>query len=145
MARTNGAKTDAGAVKDFIASIEDEETAKDSRTLMAMMRRISGRPPRMWNGRTVGFDTYHYRYESGREGDCHVLGFHPGKGKLTLYLMDGTARHSALLARLGRHKTSRACVYVKRLADVQLPVLEQVLRSSYACVKSRDGEMHRAE
>ncbi|HET8732605.1 MAG TPA: DUF1801 domain-containing protein [Anaeromyxobacteraceae bacterium] len=131
-------------MKDFIASLEDEQTAKDSRALMAMMRRISGRPPRMWNGRTVGFDAYHYRYESGREGDCHVLGFHPGKGKLTLYLMDGTARHSALLARLGKHTTSRACVYLKRLADVQLPVLEQVLRSSYAYVKARDGEMHRA-
>ncbi len=145
MPGTKRAATGAGAVRDFIASLEDEETAKDSRALIAMMRRISGRPPRMWNGRTVGFDAYHYRYESGREGDCHVLGFHPGKGKLTLYLMDGTGRHSALLARLGKHTTSRVCVYVKRLDDVQLPVLEQVLRRSYAYVKSRDGEMHRVE
>jgi hypothetical protein len=110
-----------------------------------MMRRISGHHPKMWNVGTVGFDAYHYKYDSGREGDCQALGFHPGKGKMTVYLMDGTARHSGLLARLGKHTTSRVCLYIKRLSDVELPILEQIVRQSYEYLKSRDGHMHRVE
>ncbi len=145
MARaTKNSKPDH-TVKDFLASLEDEQTAKDSLVLVGMMRRISKRPPRMWNVGTIGFDAYHYRYDSGREGDCHVLGFYPRKGKITVYLMDGTERHAELLSRLGKHTTSRVCLYVKRLADVQLPVLEQVLRRSHAYLKSQDGRMHRVK
>jgi hypothetical protein len=132
-------------VKDFVASLEGEQLAKDSRALIAMMRRISGHPPRMWNQGTIGFDAYHYKYDSGREGDCHAIGFHPGKGKTTVYLMDGTARHAALLSRLGKHTATRVCVYIKRLGDVELPVLEEIVRRSYEYVKSRDGRMHRVE
>ncbi len=85
------------SVKDFIASLEAEQTAKDSLVLMEMMQRISGHAPKMWNAGTIGFDTYHYKYDSGREGDGHVIGFYPRKGKITIYLMDGTARYSELL------------------------------------------------
>jgi hypothetical protein len=133
------------SVEDFVASLQDEQTAKDSLTLIAMMRRISKHPPKMWNEGTIGFDAYHYKYESGREGDCQALGFHPGKGKITVYLMDGTARHSELLARLGKHTTSRVCLYVRRLVDVQVPILERILRASYAYLKTKDGRMHRVE
>jgi hypothetical protein len=132
-------------VKDFIASLEDEQTANDSLVLIGMMRRISKRQPRMWNVGTIGFDTYHYKYDSGREGDCHPLGFYPRKGRITVYLMDGTSRHAELLSRLGKHTTSRVCLYIKRLADVQLPVLEQIVRQSYAYLKSQDGQVHRVE
>jgi hypothetical protein len=132
-------------VKAFIASLEDELTAKDSLVLIGMMRRISKRQPRMWNVGTIGFDAYHFKYDSGREGDCHVLGFYPRKGKITVYLMDGTARHAELLSRLGKHTTSRVCLYINRLADVQSPVLEQILRRSYEYLKSHDGQMHRVE
>ena len=145
MARPSKTTQGDGSVKDFIASLEDERTAKDALVLIALMRRFSGQPPKLWNVATIGFDAYHYRYDSGREGDCQALGFHPGKGKLTVYLMDGTARHSELLARLGKHTTSRVCVYIKRLADVQLPVLERIIRQSYEFLKSRDGHMHRVE
>lgn len=99
----------------------------------------------MWGLGTIGFDSYHYRYDSGREGDCQAIGFYPRKGKITVYLMDGTVRYSDLLSRLGKHTTSRVCVYIKRLSDIQLPVLEQIVQKSYTYVKSQDGHMHRAE
>jgi hypothetical protein len=131
-----------GPVRDFIASLKDEQTVKDSLVLMEMMQRISGHEPKLWNVGTIGFDTYHYKYDSGREGDGHVLGFYPRKGKITVYLMDGTVRHSELLARLGKHTTTGYCVYIKRLGDIELPILEQILRQSYEYVKSRDGHIH---
>jgi hypothetical protein len=133
------------SVKEFVASLEDEQLAKDSLALIAMMRRISRHQPKMWTQGTIGFDAYHYKYDSGREGDCHAIGFHPGKGKITVYLMDGTARHAELLSRLGKHTATRVCVYLKRIGDVELPVLEQIVRQSYEYVKSRDGRMHRVE
>ncbi len=83
------------SVKDFIASL-DEQTVKDSLVLIEMMQRISGHKPKMWNAGTIGFDTYHYKYDSGREGDGHVIGFYPRKGKITIYLMDGTVRYATL-------------------------------------------------
>ena len=93
---------------------------------------------------TIGFDAYHYKYDSGREGDAQAIGFYPRKDKLTVYLMDGTARHAEQLARLGKHSTSRVCVYIKRLSDIELPVLKQILQDSYGYIKSQDGHMHRA-
>jgi hypothetical protein len=87
---------------------------------------------------------YIYKYDSGREGDCQTIGFYPRKAKITIYLMDGTVRYSGLLARMGKHTTSRVCVYIKRLSDIQLPVLEQIVQQSYEYIKSQDGHMHRA-
>jgi hypothetical protein len=132
------------SVKDYIASLDDEQTVQDTLTLIKMMQKISGHEPKLWNVATIGFDTYHYRYDSGREGDAQAMGFYPRKDKMTVYLMDGTARHSELLARLGKHTTSRVCVYIKRLSDIELPILKQILQDSYQYVKSQDGHMHRA-
>jgi hypothetical protein len=131
-------------VKDYIASL-DEQTAKDSRVLVDMMQRISGHGPKLWNAGTIGFDTYHYKYSSGREGDGLVIGFYPRKGKTTVYLMDGTARYSELLAKLGRHTATGYCLYIKRLSDVELPVLEQIVQKSYDFIKlqSKDGPIDR--
>ena len=131
-------------VKEFIASLIDVQLVKDSQVLLKMMQRISGQKPKLWNVGTIGFDTYHYKYNSGREGDGHVIGFYPRKGKITVYLMDGTVRYSELLARLGKHTTSRVCVYIKRLSDIELPILEQIFQQSYEYIKSQDGHMHRA-
>ena len=130
-------------VQSYIASLDDEQTLSDCHVLLEMMQRISGHEPMMWNVGTIGFDSYHYKYDSGREGDCQVIGFYSRKGKTTIYLMDGTARYAEMLARLGKHSTSRVCVYIKRLADVQLPVLEQIVRESYEYIKSQDGHMYR--
>jgi hypothetical protein len=137
------AKNDS-SVNDYIASL-DEQTAKDSQVLIDMMRRISGHAPKLWNVGTIGFDTYHYKYDSGREGDGHVIGFYPRKGKITVYLMDGTARHADLLAKLGKHTTTGYCVYVKRLSDIELPILEQIVQQSceYIKLKSQNGPIDR--
>ncbi|HRF51005.1 MAG TPA: DUF1801 domain-containing protein [Anaerolineales bacterium] len=131
------------SVKDYLSTL-DVQTGKDSRVLIKMMRKVSGRAPKMWNVATIGFDSYHFKHDSGREGDCQAIGFYPRKGKITVYLMDGTARYTKLLERLGKHTTSRVCVYLKRLSDIELPVLEQIVRQSYDYVKSQDGKMHRA-
>jgi phosphoribosylformylglycinamidine (FGAM) synthase PurS component len=129
------------SVKDYIASINDAQTKSDALALLETMQRITGHAPKLHNAGTIGFDSYHYKYDSGREGDCYVLGFYPRKGKFTIYLMDGAARHSELLEKLGKHTTTRVCLYFKRLSDLQLPVLEQILQQSYAYIKSQDGNM----
>ena len=129
-------------VSDVVAALDDA-TAADARVLMDLMHRISGAEPRVWNVGTIGYDTYGYHYDSGRLGEGHALGFYPRKGRTTVYLMDGTALYADLLAGLGTHTTSRVCVYLKRLSDVDLGVLEQVLRASYANLTEQDGNVKR--
>ena len=124
-------------VKDYIASLDDEQTVKDSQVLLEMMQRISGQKPTLWNTGTIGFDTYHYKYDSGREGEGLVIGFYPRKGKITVYLMDGTARYAGLLSKLGKHTTTGYCLYIKRLGDIELPILEQIVKKSYEYIKSK--------
>ena len=131
------------SVQEFIAALGDEQSIADSHALIDIMKRVSGHEPKLWNVGTIGFDAYHYKYDSGREGDSQTIGFYPRKGKLTVYLMDGTSRHSELLTRLGKHTTSRVCVYIKRLSDIDLSVLEQIVQQSYAYIKSQDGHMQR--
>ena len=130
-------------VEDYLASIDDEPMVAESRVLIEMMQRLSGNSPTLWNVGTIGFGAYHFKYDSGREGDAQAMSFYPRKGKITIYLMDGTARYPELLARLGKHTTSRVCLYIKRLGDVDLSVLEQIVRESYDYVMSQDGHMHR--
>lgn len=132
------------SVKEYITSIQDAQMEKDAMTLIDIMQRISGHQPKLYGIGTIGFDTYHYKYDSGHEGDAHVISFYPRKGKITVYLMDGTKRYAKLLDRLGKHTTSRVCIYVKRLSDVELPILEQIVQHSYDYVKSQDGRMRRA-
>ena len=136
---------DNSSVEGYIASLDDEQTVKDSLALIEMMQRISGHEPKLWNVGTIGFDTYHYRYDSGREGDGHVIGFYPRKGKITVYLMDGTARYAELLAKLGKHTTTGYCLEIKRLSDLDLPVLEQIVQESYQHIKTiaRHGPIDR--
>ncbi len=133
------------SVESYIAALGDEQTVQDSQALLDMMARISGHAPQLWNVGTIGFDTYHYKYDSGREGDGHVIGFYPRKGKITVYLMDGTARYAELLANLGKHTSTGYCVYIKRLSDIELPILEQILQTSYDYIKakSQDGPIDR--
>ena len=141
--RSTALQSGTSSVEDYLASLEDERTVADSRELMTMMRRITGLEPRMWNVGTIGFGVYHYHYGSGREGEGHVLGFYPRKDRLTVYLMDGTARHRDALEQLGKHTSSRVCLYIKRLDDVRRPVLELALRQSYEYITSQDGRMQR--
>lgn len=119
-----------GSVDEFLAGVADERRRQDCRALVELMRRVTGAEPAMWGPSIVGFGNYHYRYASGREGDWFVAGFSPRKSDLTLYIMSGFAGHEGLMARLGRHRTGKSCLYVKRLADLDPAVLEELVRRS---------------
>ena len=121
----------------FIAALADPGQQADAGTLCALMSRLSGAPAMMWGPSIIGFGRYHYRYESGREGDACRIGFAPRKGQTVLYLLDGHADHAADLARLGRHKTGKACLYIRRLADIDLAVLEAMITRSLAWMAQR--------
>jgi hypothetical protein len=125
------------SVKDYLASLNDEQTVNDAQVLIEIMQQISGHEPKLWNVGTIGFDTYHYKYDSGREGEALIVGFYPRNGKLTIYLMDGTARYSGLLAKLGKYTGTGYCVYIKQLNDIELPILKQILQQSYEYVKTK--------
>lgn len=127
-------KATGASVKDFLARIEDPERRKDCEAVAAMMRKATGSAPKMWGPGIVGFGKYHYRYASGREGDWFVAGFSPRKGELTLYLMGGLQAHAALMKKLGKHKTGKSCLYIKRLADVDPDVLRTLINKAVAHV-----------
>jgi hypothetical protein len=132
-------KPTSAAVSAYLAAIEDDTRRQDCATLVAMMERITGCPPVMWGPGIVGFDSYHYRYASGHEGDACVVGFASRKGDISVYLSGGydTPPVQAILAALGKHKVGKSCLYLKRLADVQLPVLETLITRSVADTRSR--------
>ena len=118
-------------VLEFLARVEDDQQRRDSEVLIEMMGTISGQPPVLWGPAIIGFGSYHYKYESGREGDMPLIAFSPRKGKLTLYVMNYTADYSNFLERLGKHKTSKACLYINKLADVDMSVLEELVKAAY--------------
>jgi hypothetical protein len=121
-------KPPAQSVEALLATLNDKQTIDDARTLIDMMQEISGHEGEVVNAGTIGFDSYHYKYDSGREGDGFILGFYPRKGKTTIYMMDGTTRYATLLAKLGKHTITGYCVYIKQLKDIELPILEQSLQ-----------------
>jgi hypothetical protein len=123
------------SVTAFLAAIPDDRMRRDSRTLLTILRRITKASPRMWGASIVGLGDYHFKYASGREGDWFLIGFSPRKHDLTLYLMDGLDRHGPLLAKLGRHKTGKGCLYLRTLEDIDLPTLERLLRDSVKNLK----------
>jgi hypothetical protein len=123
-------KPSKASVAKFIESIADDTTRKDCQVLIRIMKQVTGVTPRMWGPSIVGFGSYHYRYASGREGDWFWTGFSPRKQAITLYLMGGLDEHAALLKRLGKHKTSKGCLYVKRLADLDVPTLERLVAAT---------------
>jgi len=129
MARENKTKAGRARVDGFIAKIKDPERRKDCEAVSRMMKRATGEKPVMW-GTMIGFGDHHYRYESGREGDCFQMGFASRKPDLTLYLMSGPERYAALLGRLGKHKLGKCCLYIRRLADVDVAVLDKLIATS---------------
>jgi hypothetical protein len=128
------------SVSAFLANVQDPERRRDCRTVAAMMRRATGASPRMWGPSIVGFGDYHYKYETGREADWFEIGFSPRKGDLTLYVMGGIERHPELLRQLGKHSTGRSCLYIKRLAEVDLGVLDQVIREGVRDIRAYASE-----
>ena len=130
MAETRTRPTDAD-VDAFLAAVEKPARRADGRTLRAMMERVTGAPATMWGPTIVGFGAYHYRYASGHEGDACRVGFSPRAANLVLYV-GGFPQYEALLARLGKHRRSKACLYWNRLADVDLAVLAEIVRCTWA-------------
>jgi hypothetical protein len=127
-------------VEDFITGIADENQRADARSLIALMTRLSGEPATMWGPSIIGFGRYRYRYDSGREGEMCRIGFSPRKGQTVLYLIDGFKGHAELMAKLGKHKTGKSCLYVNRLSDIDLVVLEDMCRSSLAYMAAKYPE-----
>ena len=120
------------SVDAFIGAIADAARREDCLTLLAHMKHATGQQPRVWSSGLVGFGTYHYKSSSGQEGDWFPVGFASRKAALTVYLGTSLESLTTLLAKLGKYTTGRGCIYIKRLADVDLGVLEEVVASSYA-------------
>lgn len=118
------------SVSNFIAAVADERQRDDAKKIAAMMERLSGHPPKMWGPSIIGFGSYHYKYDSGHEGDMARIGFSPRKANTVLYILDGFEGHAELMEKLGKHKTGKSCLYIKRLSDIDESVLEQL------CVES---------
>ncbi len=131
----NKTKPSSQSVTDFLAGV-DEQKRRDSLELIEMMREISGHEPVLWGPSIIGFDTYHYKYPSGHEGDMCALGFSPRKANLTIYITDGFNAYGELMSRLGKHTTSVACLYIKKLADVDKDVLKELITQSYQQTKA---------
>ncbi len=133
-------KQNKASVTGFLRGIEDPQRRKDCRAVLELMKEVTGSRPKMWGDSIVGFGSYHYKYASGREGDWFVTGFSPRKANLTLYIMAGFSRYKELLAKLGKHKTGVSCLYIKRLADVDLAILRQLVEDSFAHVSTSQAD-----
>ena len=129
-------KATTGSVTDFLAKV-DEDRRKDCRTIVKMMQKATGAKPRMWGTSIVGFGDRRLKYDSGRELDWFVIGFSPRKRDLTLYVGLGSGHHDAELKSLGKYTTGKGCLYIKRLADVDVKVLQTLVEES---VKHRGSE-----
>lgn len=132
-------KKNQASVQQFLASVENEKRRKDAQVVLKLMREITGEKPAMWGPSIVGFGSYHYRYESGREGDWMLTGFSPRKQALTLYIMDGFDGHDHLMSKLGKYKTGKSCLYVKSLEDVDMDVLRELVTESVAYMRRTYG------
>jgi len=131
-------RTDA-SVEEFLARVPGDQRREDARRLCAMMREITGEPPAMWGPSIIGFGAYHYRYASGHEGDSALASFSPRRQNLAVYLVSEFAdRHRAALARLGPHKTGKGCLYISRLAAVDLDALRELIDRSVRIRKGID-------
>ena len=133
----NKTRPGQGSVKAFIDSVANETRRQDAKTLLKLMRTITGKRATLWGPSIVGFGKYHYRYDSGREGDMFMTGFSPRKQNTVVYIVSGFREHAALLRRLGKHKTGKSCLYINKLADVDMDVLETLIRKSMDYLKAK--------
>ncbi|MBY0283420.1 MAG: DUF1801 domain-containing protein [Sphingomonas sp.] len=131
MAKANKTVETEVSVEDFLARVEPPQRVADARVLIDLMAHISGEPPKLWGPSIIGFGSIHYRYESGREGDTPAIAFSPRKAESVLYVGASTPNIAALLPGLGKHKTGKGCLYVKKLADVDAEVLEAVVQTAW--------------
>ncbi|MCB0482357.1 MAG: DUF1801 domain-containing protein [Flavobacteriales bacterium] len=128
--------TDASVI-DFINTLEDERKNEDAFELLDIFAEITGEEPKMWGPSIIGYGTYHYKYASGQEGDFMAAGFSPRKAKHTIYIMSGFDTHPELMAKLGKYKTGKSCLYVNKLTDIDLSVLKELIHASYVWIKNK--------
>ncbi len=133
----NKTKPTEASVETYLAAIADPARQQDCRELVKLMTRVSKQPPKMWGPGIVGFGSYHYKYESGREGDMCLAGFSSRKGDISVYLTNEFENRDELLAQLGKHKMAKACLYLRKLSDINLKILEQLISGSIAETKRR--------
>lgn len=136
-AAANKTRPAAGDPAAFLAGIESSARREDGLALLDFFKQVTGLPPVLWGGSIIGFGRYHYRYDSGREGDYFMTGFSPRKAALSIYILPGYQDLADERARLGKHKAGKSCLYVNRLADIDLDVLAEMMRKGIAVLKSR--------
>ena len=125
------------SVDSFIDAVENPTRRRDARTICAMMERITGQEPQMWGPTIIGFGSYHYKYDSGHEGIACRLGFSPRRAELVLYVLTAGEGEAELLSRLGKHRTGKSCLYINKLADVDLSVLEALTARAWHWMNQR--------
>jgi hypothetical protein len=134
-------KPTTASVTDFLASVEPEERRRDCKAIVAMMKRATTAKPRMWGPSIVGFGDFRYAGSNGKAVDWFVVGFSPRKKDLTLYLMSGIDRHPRLMKRLGTYTTGKACLYIRRLSDVDPNVLQELIEESVATLRNMNRDI----
>ncbi len=131
MASANKTQAETKSATAFLAELETPARAEEGHRLIDLFTRVTGQPPVMWGPSIIGFGAYNYRYESGREGSAPRVAFSPRKAKLVCYLKLDSQGAAPLLARLGKHGTGKGCLYINKLSDIDLAVLEELVRDSY--------------
>ena len=135
--KENKTKLNDSSVMDFLNNVENEKRKADALVVLEMMKKLTQEEPKMWGSSLVGFGTYHYKYESGHEGDLFITGFSPRKQSLTLYIMNGFQRYEELMSQLGKFKIGKSCLYVNKIEDVDLEVLENLIVESVNYMKKK--------
>jgi len=133
----NKTKLNKCSVTDFVNAVEHPMRRENTLEVLQFMRKVSGEEPKMWGDSLVGFGHYHYKYASGREGEWFILGLSPRKANLTLYIMPGYQDLSAYLERLGKHKIGKCCLYINKLTDIDMAVLEELLVYAWQDMKTK--------
>lgn len=130
-------KLNDASVEDFINAVEDEKKREFAFTILELMKKITKDEPQMWGDSIIGFGSYTYKYKSGRTGDWMLTGFSPSKQSMTIYIMHGIDDNHELLSQLGKHKTSKACLYIKKQEDVDLKILKKIITQSVKFLKNK--------
>ena len=133
-------KVNNASVEKFLNAVKDEQKRWDSFKILDMMKKITKEEPKLWGPSIVGFGKYHYKYASGHEGDMCMAGFSPRKEALTIYILPGFEKNKSLMKKLGKYKTGKSCLYIKKLDDVDLNILEKIISGSYKYMLAKYGK-----
>lgn len=137
MAKNKTASTDNNVIEFIQLFADTAQKRADSMALLALMQRVSGYEPKMWGPSIIGFGNYHYKYESGHEGDAPLIGFSPRKAAISLYVYTGLPEHEPLLKNLGKFKMGKACIYAKKLTDINQEELKRIIEATIKYLKSK--------